>query len=73
MQLDVPPAAVTSKLATGPWYRGLSRYQWFVMVVAALGWLFDCLDQQLFILGASTRHARPVATRFGARCGGCLQ
>ncbi|MEX0641869.1 MAG: MFS transporter [Pirellulales bacterium] len=32
------------------WYRDLSRYQWFVLIVAALGWLFDCLDQQLFIL-----------------------
>ena len=34
----------------GPWYRGMTRYHWFVLVVAALGWLFDCLDQQLFTL-----------------------
>ena len=33
-----------------PWYRQLSRYQWFVFVVAALGWLFDCFDQQIFTL-----------------------
>jgi len=33
-----------------PWYRELTRYHWFVLIVAALGWLFDCLDQQLFIL-----------------------
>ena len=32
------------------WYRELNRYHWFVLIVAALGWLFDCLDQQLFIL-----------------------
>jgi len=38
-----------------PWYRQLNRYHWFVLVVAALGWMFDCLDQQLFIL------ARPAA------------
>jgi MFS family permease len=38
-----------------PWYALLTRYHWFVLVVAALGWLFDCLDQQLFIL------ARPQA------------
>ena len=31
-----------------PWWRGLDRYHWFVLMVAALGWLFDCLDQQLF-------------------------
>ncbi len=33
-----------------PWWRELNRYHWFVLTVAALGWLFDCLDQQLFIL-----------------------
>jgi MFS family permease len=33
-----------------PWYKLLNGYHWFVLVVAALGWLFDCLDQQLFIL-----------------------
>ena len=40
---------------SGPWYSGLTRYHWFVLIVAALGWLFDCLDQQLFIL------SRPAA------------
>ena len=44
-------------LANGPWYREMNRYHWFVLVVAALGWLFDCLDQQLFVL------ARPTAMR----------
>lgn len=34
----------------GAWYKELNRYHWFVLIVAALGWLFDCLDQQLFIL-----------------------
>ena len=33
---------------TTPWWRTLNRYHWFVLVIAALGWLFDCLDQQLF-------------------------
>ena len=35
---------------TRPWYKLLSRYHWFVLVVAALGWLFDTMDQQLFVL-----------------------
>ena len=34
----------------GPWYAEMNRYHWFVLIVAALGWLFDCLDQQLFNL-----------------------
>ena len=29
----------------------MNRYHWFVLIVAALGWLFDCLDQQLFNIG----------------------
>jgi MFS family permease len=33
-----------------PWWRELSRYHWFVFVVAALGWLFDTMDQQLFVM-----------------------
>jgi MFS family permease len=36
--------------ADGPWYRELTPYHWFVFVVASLAWLFDCLDQQLFLL-----------------------
>jgi len=40
-----------------PWYRQMTRYHWFVLVVAALGWLFDCLDQQLYVL------ARPAVMR----------
>lgn len=41
---NAPPAA-------GRWYHELTRYHWFVLVVAALGWLFDTMDQQLFLLG----------------------
>lgn len=32
------------------WTRGLDRGHWFVFTVASLAWLFDCLDQQLFLL-----------------------
>src|SRR6266446_796251 len=31
-----------------PWWRELNRYHWFVLFVAALGWMFDTMDQQLF-------------------------
>jgi MFS family permease len=33
-----------------PWWKLLNRYHWFVFIVAALGWLFDTMDQQLFNL-----------------------
>jgi MFS family permease len=32
----------------GPWWRTLNRYHWFVLIVATLGWMFDCFDQQIF-------------------------
>jgi MFS family permease len=35
------------------WYFELSSYQWWVLLVATLGWLFDSMDQQLFILARS--------------------
>ncbi len=46
-----PPTATTSTdLDSRPWYAELTRYHWFVFVVASLGWLFDTMDQQLFNL-----------------------
>jgi MFS family permease len=44
------PASPASDAGRGPWYAEMNRYHWFVLIVAALGWLFDCLDQQLFNL-----------------------
>jgi MFS family permease len=44
-----PSSSVTTS-AAGPWWRELNRYHWFVLIVAALGWLFDTMDQQLFNL-----------------------
>lgn len=44
------PKVEPAFLSDGPWWRGLNSYHWFVLIVATLGWVFDCLDQQLFIL-----------------------
>ena len=48
-----------------PWYKGLTRYHWFVFVVAAVGWMADCMDQQLFVLARASAIAdlTPDATR----------
>src|SRR5204863_1691474 len=32
------------------WYQGLERYCWIVLAIAALGWLFDTMDQNLYNL-----------------------
>ena len=47
-----------------PWYKELNRYHWFVLIVSAMGWMFDTMDQQLFNLARRPAildllHARP--------------
>ena len=44
-----------------PWWKLLNGYHWFVFIVASLAWLFDCLDQQLFILARNNA----ITTRLG--------
>lgn len=41
-----PPAAAAP--AAGPWYRGISGYQWLVLVIASAGWVFDVYEGQIF-------------------------
>ena len=37
----------------GPWWHELKAYHWFVFLLAAFGWMFDCFDQQIFTLSRS--------------------
>ncbi len=32
------------------WWQGIDRYAWLVLIIAALGWLFDAMDQNIFNL-----------------------
>src|SRR5512135_291108 len=51
MRQDQSPSGSTrDDRLSAPWWRDLTRHQWFVLVVASLGWLFDTMDQQLFNL-----------------------
>lgn len=47
---DAAPAPDEVSTNSGPWWKELNSYHWFVLIVAALGWLFDTMDQQLFTL-----------------------
>ena len=47
---DAAPATDETSSNNAPWWKELNHYHWFVLVVAALGWLFDTMDQQLFNL-----------------------
>ena len=33
-----------------PWYSGITRYQWLILVIACLGWIFDVYEGQIFNL-----------------------
>lgn len=33
---------------TTQWYSGVTRYQWLVLIVASLGWVFDAFEGQLY-------------------------
>ena len=39
------------------WYDGITRYQWLVLLIASLGWVFDVFEGQIFV--ASMREAMP--------------
>src|SRR5437868_2880462 len=41
----------------GPWYKEVTRYQWLVLVIASLGWVFDVFEGQIFV--ASMNEAMP--------------
>lgn len=56
------PAEPLAPTRPGPWWRELDRYHWFVLIVAALGWLFDCLDQQLFNIARVPAMRQLLAT-----------
>jgi MFS family permease len=47
--------------AAGRWYTGISRYQWLVLVLASLGWVFDVFEGQIFV--ASMNEAMPELLR----------
>lgn len=42
------------------WYAGITRYQWIVLIVASLGWVFDVFEGQIFV--AAMKEAMPELT-----------
>src|SRR5438105_5828401 len=48
---------------SGPWWRELNGYHWFVFLLAAFVWMVDCFDQQIFTMSRSItmRELMPVA------------
>jgi MFS family permease len=48
---------IDAKPDSGPWYQGITRYQWLVLLIASLGWVFDVFEGQIFV--ASMNEAMP--------------
>ena len=42
-------ATISPDAPEGPWYRHVTRYQWLVLVIASLGWIFDIFEGQIFV------------------------
>src|SRR4030095_6391103 len=55
-------AAVSTASKPGPWWRLLTGYHWFVLLVASAAWFFDCLDQRLFSLARGPALAELMKT-----------
>jgi MFS family permease len=47
---QTPSSEVSAGERKYAWYRELTRYHWFVLSVASMGWMFDTMAQQLFNL-----------------------
>jgi len=48
MSQSTPPSRATETSAVQPWYHGVTRYQWLVLLIASLGWVFDAFEGQLY-------------------------
>src|SRR5262249_47510926 len=61
---DISPSTPPAGFHDDAWWKEVTGYQWFVFIVASLGWLFDTMDQQLFNLARvsavrSLLHVQP--------------
>ncbi|HEY5313059.1 MAG TPA: MFS transporter [Pirellulales bacterium] len=46
LQTDLPAVQAGTER---PWYAEVTRYQWLVLVIASLGWIFDTFEGQIFV------------------------
>jgi MFS family permease len=46
----MPEPFPTMELDNKPWYAGVTRYQWLVLIIACAGWVFDQYESQVFVV-----------------------
>jgi MFS family permease len=63
------PLPQDSRAATGPWYQGITSYQWLVLTIASLGWVFDVFEGQVLLSSEKQMLSDllPASTSEGAR------
>ncbi|MCA9050172.1 MAG: hypothetical protein KDA89_15660, partial [Planctomycetaceae bacterium] len=54
---EIGSAAAAAGESSLKWYEGISSYQWLVLLIASLGWVFDVFEGQVFV--ASMNDAMP--------------
>ncbi|MBZ0286842.1 MAG: hypothetical protein K8I30_04455, partial [Anaerolineae bacterium] len=48
--------------ASMKWHQGLTGYYWLVLLVAALGWTFDTMDQWLYVQARTPATAATIVS-----------
>ncbi len=43
-------AQIPENVDNRPWYAGVTRYEWLVLIIASAGWIFDQYESQVFVL-----------------------
>jgi MFS family permease len=46
-----------------PWYSGITRYQWIVLIIASAGWIFDVYEGQIFNITRNQMLAEILGSR----------
>ncbi len=59
MHTATAPAPSAPK--TSP-FEGVTPYHWLVVIIASCGWLFDCMDQRIFVLAREPAMKSLLAT-----------
>jgi MFS family permease len=66
---QTPASADSPRLPPSPWYTGITRYQWLVLAIASLGWIFDVFEGQILLSSEKQMLAAllPAGTSEGMR------
>jgi MFS family permease len=65
MHADLPSPPPGVDEFSRPWTSYLTGYHWFVLIVASLGWLFDTMDQRIFLVSREAALTDLLGFRHG--------